>query len=275
MMASGYTGVRPTDFIRCWKDGNVIPEIRNLVTQATFCFLEGQRLILELIPSSSAIARTLNSRFYLYALNTFTGESSIIPEDYFMPHNVFKRSAEYPPLTNLPIFKEYAGDIAAKIGRMHMNGGIESWASITLICNSDEHFVLKLYAKPLIDYIAEEKGWKVDIIPRKIIRLNKRKVEFAKLINASKNYDYNLDQGRIDIGGLASEIFVHDPDTCAACGANDKQLKYCQSCKSVWYCSRDCQKAHWKPTHKAECEIIGKAFATGLSNANISRILAW
>lgn len=32
-------------------------------------------------------------------------------------------------------------------------------------------------------------------------------------------------------------------------------LKACSACRSVWYCSPECQRAAW-PTHKAECQAL-------------------
>jgi hypothetical protein len=37
-----------------------------------------------------------------------------------------------------------------------------------------------------------------------------------------------------------------------------KDLKLCSNCREVRYCSKECQKAHWKPIHKAECCEIHK-----------------
>jgi len=39
---------------------------------------------------------------------------------------------------------------------------------------------------------------------------------------------------------------------CAKCGEADNKLKNCSACKSVAYCSVDCQRAHWKQ-HKPTC----------------------
>tara|TARA_B100001123_G_C14854219_1_gene845327 strand:- start:347 stop:712 length:366 start_codon:yes stop_codon:yes gene_type:complete len=39
-------------------------------------------------------------------------------------------------------------------------------------------------------------------------------------------------------------------NTCGNCSS--KALKVCSKCKIVYYCNRECQKAHWK-THKFEC----------------------
>ena len=42
-----------------------------------------------------------------------------------------------------------------------------------------------------------------------------------------------------------------DDHHCALCGKGGAKSK-CGDCREVSYCSRDCQKAHWK-THKSEC----------------------
>ncbi|PSC71360.1 arsenite methyltransferase isoform B [Micractinium conductrix] len=43
-----------------------------------------------------------------------------------------------------------------------------------------------------------------------------------------------------------------DDAACAACHQPSKALQLCLACKSVKYCSRDCQRAHW-PEHKSAC----------------------
>ena len=39
---------------------------------------------------------------------------------------------------------------------------------------------------------------------------------------------------------------------CAACGGQDGELRLCDGCRAVKYCSRACQRAQWK-RHKADC----------------------
>ena len=39
---------------------------------------------------------------------------------------------------------------------------------------------------------------------------------------------------------------------CANCFAPGDTLR-CSRCKSAFYCSRECQSAHWKGGHKAKC----------------------
>ena len=48
-----------------------------------------------------------------------------------------------------------------------------------------------------------------------------------------------------------AEAVPLDDHPCALCGKGGAQSK-CADCRQVSYCSRDCQKAHWK-THKSVC----------------------
>lgn len=56
----------------------------------------------------------------------------------------------------------------------------------------------------------------------------------------------------------------HDPP-CAGCGAvraaDAPHFKLCSACKLVSYCGAECQKAHWKRTHKRECATLAGAAA--------------
>jgi len=54
---------------------------------------------------------------------------------------------------------------------------------------------------------------------------------------------------------------------CAGCGASNPEgapaFKRCSVCHAVAYCTRECQKAHWKAKHKRECAIMAGAAAAG------------
>ena len=41
--------------------------------------------------------------------------------------------------------------------------------------------------------------------------------------------------------------------SCAFCGVAARNLKAYARCKTVYYCKRECQTAHWKAGHKKEC----------------------
>lgn len=42
-------------------------------------------------------------------------------------------------------------------------------------------------------------------------------------------------------------------NSCANCGETEARLARCSRCRSVWYCSRECQSSHWRASHKREC----------------------
>ena len=56
-------------------------------------------------------------------------------------------------------------------------------------------------------------------------------------------------------GSDVYDQFLGDPK-CAVCG--DTATQRCSKCKSVWYCTRECQLSHWKE-HKALCKIASEA----------------
>lgn len=46
---------------------------------------------------------------------------------------------------------------------------------------------------------------------------------------------------------------------CLDCGKHEielekgEKLKVCSKCKKAAYCSKECQKFHWKRAHKTDC----------------------
>jgi len=48
--------------------------------------------------------------------------------------------------------------------------------------------------------------------------------------------------------------------TCSCCGktSDEKKFPRCKRCKRVAYCSKECQKKHWKAGHKKDCVRVGK-----------------
>lgn len=46
---------------------------------------------------------------------------------------------------------------------------------------------------------------------------------------------------------------VEENKTCHFCLMQGQQLLICSRCRTVRYCSRSCQKAHWKEVHRQEC----------------------
>jgi hypothetical protein len=78
---------------------------------------------------------------------------------------------------------------------------------------------------------------------------------------------------------MLQEMFEHDKkmqaesaraaarhDTpCTGCGASRAEgapaFKRCAACQAVAYCTRECQKAHWKKAHKRDCATLAGAAA--------------
>lgn len=57
----------------------------------------------------------------------------------------------------------------------------------------------------------------------------------------------------------------HQCNNCCKTGVEHGQLKRCSQCRSVWYCSAECQKGHWSE-HKVLCQAISH-----LSEASTSK----
>ena len=43
---------------------------------------------------------------------------------------------------------------------------------------------------------------------------------------------------------------------CSYCGEQELDLLRCSECKSEFYCSKICQKQHWKKGHKERCKAM-------------------
>ena len=58
------------------------------------------------------------------------------------------------------------------------------------------------------------------------------------------------------------------PPYCCVCGAIDDKLRACGRCRSpgLRYCDVECQRAHWRAGHKAECQQLQAAAAAASSN---------
>ena len=44
---------------------------------------------------------------------------------------------------------------------------------------------------------------------------------------------------------------------CATCKTTDRKLFYCGKCRSVYYCSVECQKKSWLASHRNHCHNLG------------------
>lgn len=67
----------------------------------------------------------------------------------------------------------------------------------------------------------------------------------------NNQYD-KIIQELIDSGEIKLS-YPPDPTQCSACGTKEKPLLACGGCTSIWYCSRECQIADYRKTHKEKC----------------------
>ena len=65
---------------------------------------------------------------------------------------------------------------------------------------------------------------------------------------------------RTDNEGAGGAGDIDDEMFCSNCGKTGDDLKGCNSCRCIRYCSAKCQKKHWKH-HKADCKRIKKALS--------------
>ena len=70
--------------------------------------------------------------------------------------------------------------------------------------------------------------------------------------------DQQLASMSLDDAGGAGDI--DDEHFCSNCGKTGDDLKGCNSCRCIRYCSAKCQKKHWKH-HKADCRRIKAALS--------------
>ncbi|KAI8647325.1 hypothetical protein BD408DRAFT_335304 [Parasitella parasitica] len=73
-----------------------------------------------------------------------------------------------------------------------------------------------------------------------------------------KQYDQKMQQ--LIQSGILNTSFPPNPKRCSHCAAThvkDKPaspLLACGACRSIWYCSRDCQVSDFRASHKAQCK---------------------
>jgi hypothetical protein len=53
---------------------------------------------------------------------------------------------------------------------------------------------------------------------------------------------------------MRDQLFALTPSVCASCKCTENVTKRCARCKLVRYCGAECSGAHWKASHKRECD---------------------
>ncbi|KAI7862595.1 hypothetical protein BDF14DRAFT_1735851 [Spinellus fusiger] len=103
-------------------------------------------------------------------------------------------------------------------------------------------------------------------IKREAIQIHETPEVARKLIKQEEAppMQYNAKIEQLIQSGFLTPSFSPSPKQCSQCGSShrkedkDKPLMCCGGCKSIWYCSRECQVNDYK-RHKVECQKSKKA----------------
>ena len=55
-----------------------------------------------------------------------------------------------------------------------------------------------------------------------------------------------------------------DAVSCAGCGVLSPGLLKCSGCRRVAYCGPECQRSHWKQSHKQHCAELAREATVGM-----------
>ncbi|KAF7723173.1 hypothetical protein EC973_002308 [Apophysomyces ossiformis] len=96
---------------------------------------------------------------------------------------------------------------------------------------------------------------------RDAVQLHETPDEASKIINSaipSKQLNNRMEQ--LIKAGILVSPYPPNPKQCSNCGEAhrkedpEKSLLCCGACKSIWYCSRECQVQDYKRGHKTACK---------------------
>lgn len=132
--------------------------------------------------------------------------------------------------------------------------------SVSLCADSRYGLVLKMYARVLVDWVVDARGWSIDTAPRDILRSLLDNEAIANILRTlpcpNIPHNYYMDLSYLSIVSLAQTVRVIGAAcTCAYCGtAMSANLRPCARCGRVCYCSQECLDAHWRDQHQHHCE---------------------
>lgn len=113
---------------------------------------------------------------------------------------------------------------------------------------------LMLFDKVSVHWVAHRYGISIDYAPLQMVKLVKRMhikdpdAGYGSTPFAFGKYDFGFNMYHVEMLSCTMR-----KDECDACGKSfGAALKKCAACNSVRYCSKECQKGHWKE-HKHVC----------------------
>ena len=107
---------------------------------------------------------------------------------------------------------------------------------------------LLLYKTLCLDWVAHRFSIRVDVAPIKLYRLLARR-------HALKNMPLPAYPFAMTKWAAVVQLTATREASCTVCGllAVGGSFAVCGKCRVFRYCSKTCQKAHWKDGHKAKC----------------------
>ena len=74
-----------------------------------------------------------------------------------------------------------------------------------------------------------------------------------------KSAQLGLEHSKEVLSSMESQLNMMCANACGKMAKKGEGLKACNRCRSVWYCSRECQTQHWKQGHKSDCVKFGSS----------------
>lgn len=74
-----------------------------------------------------------------------------------------------------------------------------------------------------------------------------------------KSAQLGLEHSKEVLSSMESQLKMMCANACGKMAKKGEGLKACNRCRSVWYCSRECQTQHWKQGHKSDCVKFGSS----------------
>jgi len=139
----------------------------------------------------------------------------------------------------------------------------------------DISLVFKMFPKKVVNLVAEQKGWKLDEVPFRMVR---------RIRTVAKD-----DMGDMDESGFCLDyerrtivkyVLGSLADMCISCHRTEQdagKLKVCSKCLVVRYCCHACQLRDWQQ-HKKTCLDLKEEYERGILAVDprvLSQIWEW
>ena len=112
---------------------------------------------------------------------------------------------------------------------------------------------MQAWKSSVVKRILTARSWKIDKVPSKVYRYiyDMSTTCVGRQLESSCDFGVGLAVGAV----FSVMTTVYSKHVCAECGA-EPCTNVCSKCSNVWYCSKKCQKSHWRPVHKSECLLM-------------------